>query len=684
MLNLRKIIFFIIIFFVTTYISYGQKDIRDSLSLTVHKSELLLTSTLGDSVYVNQLNSLGKNLRYYNNDSLLNLSQKALKYSIKIKYYKGQVDAYSNIGNYYSDKGEYLKSIEILQTGISIANENNLLNSSLESQNSVASQYFFLDDYDQSLKHYLYCLELAKELHNVKMFAVLNQNIAILYATLEDYDEGLVYYKRANELFKEMDDAVFVATSTINLANMYCEIGNLDEAKSHLNKALAFVIENELLEWIGFGYQVKAKIFFKQKKYELARVWYEKSQKLYDEKLDHKRLETLVLNGLAETNFCLDNNKLAKEYALKSLGISRKLGKSRSVEKSLEILYKISKKQKDFKTELEYLEEFSKVTLSNNQNINKKNVLMFKVKQNYENQRKNLIAENEKAVTKQKKKVYVVLAILVLVLMVTLITIHNDKIQIKLNKELQSKKNSLEINQLSLKNSNKTKDLIFSIIGHDLREPINSFQSVLKLFKDEEIDQADFLRIVPKLRTNIDNISLTLNNLLYWGQAQIKSKDVHFSSISINKIVSQNVALLSDFRTKKTITINNKVDLNVFAWCDADQVCIIIRNLLSNALKFTPEKGEITIEAIEKNKEYWVISVQDTGVGIDTYNLDKIFDQNFNITTYGTHNERGTGLGLKLCKEMIKNNKGEIWAESVLNQGSRFYITLLKEKLTNV
>ena len=120
-----------------------------------------------------------------------------------------------------------------------------------------------------------------------------------------------------------------------------------------------------------------------------------------------------------------------------------------------------------------------------------------------------------------------------------------------------------------------------------------------------------------------------------------------------------------------------KVSENTITWADHNQIDIVIRNLISNALKFTPMNGKVTVSAIDI-EQCWQVSVRDNGVGMDKITQNKLFDKNANMSTYGTNNEKGTGLGLSLCKEMVEKNKGNIWVESNINEGSCFYFTLPK------
>jgi signal transduction histidine kinase len=147
--------------------------------------------------------------------------------------------------------------------------------------------------------------------------------------------------------------------------------------------------------------------------------------------------------------------------------------------------------------------------------------------------------------------------------------------------------------------------------------------------------------------------------------------------VCLESLVNENISLLYEVAKAKAIRITSQLTSNTLVWSDSNQIDIVVRNLISNALKFTPDNGMITITANEK-EDQWEVSVRDTGVGMDKITIEKLFDKNNTITTYGTNNEKGTGLGLSLCKEMVEKNGGRIWVESTLRKGSTFYFTLPK------
>jgi signal transduction histidine kinase len=259
------------------------------------------------------------------------------------------------------------------------------------------------------------------------------------------------------------------------------------------------------------------------------------------------------------------------------------------------------------------------------------------------------------------------------------LVLRSKRLQKRLTAELQANQEILEKRKEELQANNETKTKLFSIIGHDLRGPIGALQGLLKLFKDGEVSREEFLSFIPKLRADVDHIYFTLNNLLSWGHTQLNGSVTKPSVVTFDHIVEENINLLTEIAEQKSIRIVNKIEANIHVWSDPNQIDIVVRNLISNALKFTPENGMVTVEAVER-EENWEIAIRDTGVGMDRITLGKLFQEKTNHSTYGTNNEKGTGLGLSLCKEMVEKNNGKIWADSMLRKGSSFYFTLPKAR----
>ncbi|MFS4492042.1 ATP-binding protein [Maribacter sp. 2308TA10-17] len=676
-----KLVFFILFLSSLLYpnLSRAQQNSRDSLIRLIQKTEAEKSFSKKDSTHINLLNDLGQNLRFYKADSLLRVAEQALNHSKSIQYTKGHIEALVNIGHYYSDKGNHDKAIKNYQNASKIANELGVLELILSTQNQLANQYTFHGDFEKALEEYLTGIEIATSADHKPMMAIINENIALLYADQNDFDQALVYFKIVKKLNEEIGDEISTAFTISNMADTYADMGNLEYAMFHITKSITVFEKYELMDWLAYAFEVKGKTYLKQGKYKWAIFWYNQSQSLHNKSVEDERSEINLLNGIAEANIGLEKDSISEKYAQNALEISTRLQESKGIQKSAEILYKISKKRNDYVSALNYHELFQRLSDTISKNGSKKNLLMLKTKMNHEQQKRTLIEENEKALAKQKNYVYASVAILLILMVITLLVRRNEKIQKNLNKELHSKTSDLEKNEVELRAINETKDKMFSIIGHDLRGPIGAFQGLLQLLKNGEIDQNEFIQFIPKLRTDIDNISFTLNNLLSWGQTQMNGTITQPTVVSLEHLVKDNINLLSEIAGNKSIKMISQLSENTLAWSDADQIDIVIRNLMSNALKFTPKNGMVTINAKEKNN-FWEVSVRDTGVGIDKEAKEKIFAKNSNVTTYGTENEKGTGLGLSLCKEMVENNNGTIWVESVPRKGTCFYFTVPKVK----
>ena len=233
-----------------------------------------------------------------------------------------------------------------------------------------------------------------------------------------------------------------------------------------------------------------------------------------------------------------------------------------------------------------------------------------------------------------------------------------------------------------LKKTNAMKDKLFSIIAHDLRSPLSSISMSLDLMtSDLEIDEEQKSEMMKELKKSTTNTLNLLDNLLNWARSQIGTLKLHPDDLNINNLIFQSVELLASNANQKAITVVVKADDNLHAFADQESVKLIIRNLFSNAIKFTPNNGFISILAREKGSEIEV-TIQDTGIGMKKEKSENLFKTNTFRTTYGTNHEKGSGLGLTLVRDFVERNGGKIKVESKLGKGSTFVFTLPKNKET--
>lgn len=245
------------------------------------------------------------------------------------------------------------------------------------------------------------------------------------------------------------------------------------------------------------------------------------------------------------------------------------------------------------------------------------------------------------------------------------------------NEELSIINEKLEEAQLKQKELNNLKDRIFSIISHDLNAPLNSIYSFLDLFLHFNIlSETDSRKIAEDLYQTVENTSFLLANLLNWARNQMDDSPIQIVQVKLDDIVSANLNLFKNIAEAKSIQLIKDIDQSLYVWTDKDMLDFIIRNILSNAIKFTPKNGQIEINGKAKSENFVEIEIRDSGVGIPKESIRKLFSDTEHISTVGTANEKGTGLGLKVSKEYVERNGGNIWVESEIGKGTSFYFTV--------
>lgn len=239
----------------------------------------------------------------------------------------------------------------------------------------------------------------------------------------------------------------------------------------------------------------------------------------------------------------------------------------------------------------------------------------------------------------------------------------------KLNEELHVQKDNL-------RRSNEIKDRLFSVIGHDLRGPLGQIAPSLELLEGDNLTPEERKYLISELSTQTRSSIDTLDKLLVWGTKQMQGNEKNETRINVKEQATETLELLTASAKAKKIRLEDNLPEDVCVMADPSHFDFILRNLLSNAIKFTHSEGTVTLNAnTETQPGFVVFSVTDTGIGISQGQLEKLFEP-FNGASRGTANEKGSGIGLMLCKEYTELNGGKIWATSKEGEGSSFYFSL--------
>lgn len=245
---------------------------------------------------------------------------------------------------------------------------------------------------------------------------------------------------------------------------------------------------------------------------------------------------------------------------------------------------------------------------------------------------------------------------------------------IQLRKSYRAQKEKTEGKALKLEVMNKEKDKLFSIIAHDLSTPLNSLQQYLQLLNEMELNATERSEVEKNLAASLSDAQYLLGNLLEWAKKQLHNAPMHLKPMVLYTQVLPTIRMFEQIASRKNITLIVDIDKDATILADENMFDLVLRNLLNNAIKFTKLNGKIWVNTI-LDKEHCVLTIKDNGIGISKERQGEIFSLNI-ASSYGTMNEKGTGLGLVLCKDFIVQQGGDIWFTSTADEGTTFYVKM--------
>lgn len=663
----------LLLFFVLSYLSmYSQMD-----SIAYYKEQVTHIRnspnfTPRDTTYIQLLNILSSKIKYSNTDSLSILSNEALSLSEDINYTKGKNDALSYLAIYELVNGNYEKSLNYNREILNNIDKSKRSALAAGIYNIMGQTYSSLNNYPEAYKHLYESLLLAQLAGNNDLIIKINSNLGTLFSLLEDYNEATRYYQIALKKNSKDDNQVFKAGIQCNLGYLFMKRRDSTKALDYLRKSLPTLKKQNITLLLGIVYTTFGDVYYTFGDFKKALQYFKKALTYY-KSLNDARNNAAALFGVGTSYLALNNFEKAEVYLQQSASLYKKVEYKVGLERSYTALYNLTKAKNSTKNALYFLELSQSYSDSIFKEKSVRDIAMLKAKMDFQEDQTILKHKADKEVAEQKKQVQWAGIGLACALFISILVFKVNSTERKLNKELELQSLNLSTKQAELNKINTNQDKLFSIVGHDLRGPIVSLKQLLGLALEDESGVQHFYTFGPKLKKDVDHIHFTLDNLLNWGKTQMYGEPLHPVQISVKEELLAIEDLFRDVIDKKSITVHKELLEGTTLFADANHFKIVFRNLISNALKFTPENGNIWLTST-KEKETVVLSVRDNGIGMTEDVVDKIFNQSEYYTTFGTNNERGTGLGLQLCKEMVLKNNGEIWVESSLGKGSTFYI----------
>lgn len=633
-----------------------------------------LAQAKNDSIKTTYLMKLGTAYLYHNPDSTISIAKQGLQI---LKNNSAQwvpnieVQFWAFLGHAYRLKGNFNTSVQkfhkMLDRTIHWQDSNLMVASYL----SIAYVYAEQEKYDSAVIFDLKALGIQK-LTNSPNIGTSYNSLGLDYSKIKQFDLALLYYKKAIDFKKNNKQDKYLGNTYFNLGNLYNNLSKSDSAlyfhelaleKAKETKDSLFIMET--LHSIGVTHSDRGN-------YPLAKRYLSESIQLFDYlKLPYEIEIVASYQELAKVQITYSNFEEAEELLIKSkqILIDNKATFSTKMKQNLELWELLAWSKKDFASARIYSKEhLALVDTLHQRDLDQK---VYQLLLDYENQLKeerikNLEQEQEIYTLESEKNrrgIYL-LALAVLVMFLIIVVLY------RLNK-WRSKVN------LELETLNNTKDKLFSIIAHDLKNPLSAFRSITQSLSDDifDISREDLDYFMKQLNNSAHNLFDLLQNLLYWSISQSGRLDVHPQNIPLGNITEEVFNLLKSSANIKKIALNNTIPTEARAWADHKMTHTILRNLIANAIKFTPNNGTVNVDVAITTKVL-TISVRDTGKGISPELANNLFllgsDKNKGHEIEG----KGTGLGLILCKELVEQQGGSIKLDSSSPQGSTFSFTL--------
>lgn len=647
-----------------------------------------LSNSKNDTDKIDVYIKLGELQSFSNPKSSIVYFNQALQLSKKIDNYYFTAKSYKAIGNFYFDKSDYDKALYNFKLAQIHYEKSGSMVELSGAYNNIGNVYLSQNLYSKAYEFFINALKIAEKSNYLKGVSSAYNNIGLIYEERGDDKKAIDFYNKSLQIATQLNDKQGVSAVNTNIGNIYAEENRFHLATEYYLKSLK--IDTELDDKYGMiiCYNNIGEVYFKQGLYSKALEYYDLGLELGHETGNKTMLAMLYLN---KANLSLSSNdqEKATSLSLESLKYAKSTNELFAQSLVYDLLSKIALAKEEYKNAFEYQNTKNLLTdsLANQDKYLKLRELDILFESEERSQEiKNLSEsnrENEIKISNQRLLIYGFIFLIFITVIFSFILLKQNREKIKLNTllslnniKIEEKNKEIVAQHKDLQKVNETKDRFFSIIGHDLKNPLNSIIGFSELLH-ERIDQYDSEKIKKYLAIIHDTAQRSnelLENLLNWALTQGKSVTYNPEKISLKNKIEQVFGLLKAQAEKKNITLQSNFSMNCVVLADNNMLYTILRNLISNAIKFSNANSEINVLVIPKD-EFCEITVQDKGVGISEKDIDLLFDFN-SRGQLEKKKHSGSGLGLILCKEFIEKCGGTIYVKSKLNEGSEFIFTL--------
>ncbi|QOI98097.1 MAG: tetratricopeptide repeat protein [Flammeovirgaceae bacterium] len=585
------------------------------------------------------LNSLSNRYLAYQPEQASHYANEALQLARKTNYPHGEILALNRLGEYEFRQSNYAQAVELTTESLKLAvRHRDSLGMALAYRVLGNTHTFGLKQYDQALQYQLKAMELYQLLKDKRNIAGFCGNITWIYAsTNQNLEEAHRLADLGIHLSDSLNDKQLLSFNYNSKGLIYTQQNKPDSALKFLNLSTREAEKVKDFAVISYNKSLIGNVYLQQGQYKKALNYF-----------------TEAANESRQLNL---REVLKESY----LGLSKAYANLGNFQQALQ-------------NHIGYTQ--LKDSLINWETSQK--ALMAKLAFE-EEKREARIVELEQA-NEQARREQLIFSIgfaMTFILMAAVIglVVRNNWLRQQANQVLKEKNEEIETQNEKLKQANDIKDKFFSIIGHDLRSPLVSLKGLLGMLLRNEITEEEFKLFAPKLNQLVIGTNETLENLLQWAHSQLNGYTYNPVSLSLNELTVKCFALFADAARAKSISLVNDVPAETIWKADRNHIDLLLRNLVHNAIKYTHNGGTVTVSAGNKDGIN-ELCVTDTGIGMTSEQVAQLFNVAELKTQRGTGGERGTGLGLMLCREMVSLQGGKLLIESTPGKGSVFKVQM--------
>jgi two-component system, sensor histidine kinase and response regulator len=549
-------------------------------------------------------------------------------------------------------------------------------------------------NYKLSMDYGFKSIKIFKSENHPVELALSQLSVARTFIDLKNYPKASLLIRSSIAISEKLNDKYLLAESYREQSMLLTSLMQYDSALLMVDRGLAlFRPFNDTLN-ISILYSRKAKIFFYEKKFRQSLRLTLAAARM-DESVKNNRALGITFLMAAENYYSLGKPDSAMIFALKSIPYNQIVSNYQTLVNAHGLISRIYLDRMDNNGAVEHLKRVIqyKDSVANARNNAKLQELQMmydlEIKDKTIADLENVNQVNKQQVASQRLLMSVLVGGIILLGALLLMFMKLRNIQQKANVQLSAKnqaieeqKEHIEAQAQKLERLNNLKSKLFSVISHDIRGPISSLHSLLELLTNKGMSQEEFIVISNKLKGNINVTQRTLENLLTWSLSQMDGLKTERKIVRIQDVIEESCRLMDEVASQKNVTLIRDVSESHLVNADPDQVQLILRNLVQNAIKFSKQHGTVLLTVINHSK-YCKVTVKDFGIGMDQHEIALVMGAMSHFTKAGTQQEKGTGLGLLLCQEFVKRNGGTFSVQSVPGEGTEFSVSFESAKFSN-